>query len=913
MLFFSISLFAQSGNITGKVYDENGIPLPGANIVLEGTTYYGMSDLDGSFKLINVKEGSYKLSISFIGYTSFEKDIEVKKGTTQFYEARLVVSSEELDEVYINAINSEQSKSLSNQRANTNITNIVSADQAGKFPDSNIGESVRRIAGITIQNDQGEARNIIIRGVSPALNNVQLNGERVPSAEGNNRNVQMDLIPADMIQSIEVSKTITPDMQADAIGGTVNLVTRASNEGQRISLTAGSGLSMFNNEPIWNASAIYGNRFLDSKLGVIVSGSYQNIDYGSDNIEYEWDYAGDTEGDMPYVAEHQIRQYYVQRVRKSVSATLDYRFNPANTIYFKGIYNNRNDWENRYRLVYKDMELPSNGQTEAEVERQTKGGTPNNKNRRLEDQRMWNIQLGGDHLLGSLEMNWKVTRSVASEDRPNERYIQFKSEDMLPVNIDMSDLSFVSASPVNYPDSEGSLMELDELSEERQQTDEKNWVARLDMTKTFNQGDNASSLKFGGRYDDKQKQRSNNYYEYDDINGTYANMALLASDQIRNETRDGFYPGSQFVAGDFATPEFLGSLDLYDTNQFEEEAKPDEFLPQNYVASEQVIAGYAMLNQSLGKNFSFIAGVRYENTQVDYQGYSFNEDTEEATETFGENNYDNFMPSIHARFAPSKNSILRFAWSNTLARPNYYDLVPYENIVPEDREIELGNPDLSATTSMNFDLMYEQYFDLLGVISGGVFMKNLNDFIYTSTYETTLTVDGETNIYDASQSVNGADARILGVEIALQRSLDFIPGKFFKNMNIFTNYTYTHSEANGIEGREDGQQLEGTATHMFNGSVAYDNKKLQIRVSLNYASDYVDEFGKETFYDRYYDEQLFVDVNATYKIGDYFNIFASATNLTNQELRYYQGRRANTMQAEYYGPRLNLGVKWNLF
>ena len=413
-----------------------------------------------------------------------------------------------MDEVYINAINSEQSKSLSNQRANTNITNIVSADQAGKFPDSNIGESVRRIAGITIQNDQGEARNIIIRGVSPALNNVQLNGERVPSAEGNNRNVQMDLIPADMIQSIEVSKTITPDMQADAIGGTVNLVTRASNEGQRISLTAGSGLSMFNNEPIWNASAIYGNRFFDSKLGVIVSGSYQNIDYGSDNIEYEWDYAGDTEGDMPYVAEHQIRQYYIQRVRKSVSATLDYRFNPANTIYFKGIYNNRNDWENRYRLVYKDMELPSNGRTEAEVERQTKGGTPNNKNRRLEDQSMWNIQLGGDHLLGSLEMNWKVTRSVASEDRPNERYIQFKSEDMLPVNIDMSDLSFVSASPVNYPDSEGSLMELDELSEERQQTDEKNWVARLDMTKTFNQGDKASSLKFGGRYDDKQKQRS---------------------------------------------------------------------------------------------------------------------------------------------------------------------------------------------------------------------------------------------------------------------------------------------------------------------------------------------------------------------------------------------------------------------
>ena len=99
---------------------------------------------------------------------------------------------------------------------------------------------------------------------------------------------------------------------------------------------------------------------------------------------------------------------------------------------------------------------------------------------------------------------------------------------------------------------------------------------------------------------------------------------------------------------------------------------------------------------------------------------------------------------------------------------------------------------------MNFDLMYEQYFDLLGVISGGVFMKNLDDFSYTSTYETTLTVDGETNVYDASQSVNGADARIMGVEIALQRSLDFIPGKFFKNMNIFTNYTFNKIKNLGV-------------------------------------------------------------------------------------------------------------------
>lgn len=913
MLFFVGASFAQSGNLIGKIFDQNGIPLPGANISLEGTNYYTMSNLDGEFKLIDIEDGIYTMKISFVGYTSVEKQVEIKGSSALYEEARMQISTESLEEVYINSTSNDQSKSLANQRASTNITNIVSADQAGKFPDTNIGESVRRISGITIQNDQGEARNIIIRGVSPALNNVQLNGERIPSAEGDNRNIQMDLIPADMIQSIEVSKTITPDMQADAIGGTVNLVTRASNEGQRFSLTGGSGVSNFNNEPIWNGSAIYGNRFFKDKLGVIASGSYQNIDYGSDNVEFEWDYDGDAEGEDEYIAEQQIRQYFVQRIRKSVSATIDYRFNASNSVYFKGIYNNRNDFENRYRLVYKDMGLPENGRTEAEVERQTKGGSPDNDNRRLEDQRMWNMQLGGNHVLGKLEIDWKASRSLASEERPNERYIQYASDENVPVALDLRDISFANVNPLDNSQTVGSNMELDELSEEYQQTDEKNWVGRLDFTQTLSQGSTASVLKFGGRFTDKTKQRSNNYFEYENTAGAFDNMSMLNASELADETRDGFYPGSKYVAGSFPTSTFLGDLDLNNSNSFDEEDKPSEYLPSNYEANESIYAAYAMIDKKLSNKLSFIAGLRYENTQVDYQGYRYNDDTDEATPTIGENDYDNLMPSVHFRFAPRKNSVLRLAWSNTLARPNYYDLVPYENIIPEDLEVEFGNSDLKATTSMNFDLMYEKYFDLLGVVSGGVFLKNIDDFIYTSSFDTQLTVDGQTDTYEATKPINGADAQIYGAEIALQRSLNFIPGKFFKYINVFTNYTYTHSSANGIEGRDNGQQLEGTAKHMFNASLAYDNNKFQIRASLNYASDYVDEFGKEAFFDRYYDEQLFLDVNLNFLVAKNVNVFASATNLTNQELRYYQGQRANTMQMEYYGPRINFGLKWNVF
>lgn len=912
-LGLSSAAFAQSGNITGKVYDVNGIPLPGAHITLTESEYHTLSNLEGAYKLIDVEAGKYEFQVSFVGYENFTDSIEILADQTIENIVKLKVSANELDMVYVTATQSGQAISLSNQKNNINVTNVVSADQTSKFPDMNAGETVRRLPGITIQNDQGEARNIIIRGVSPALNNVQVNGERIPSAEGDNRNVQMDLIPADMIQSIEVSKTITPDMQGDAIGGTVNLVTRASNEGQRLSLTGGSGVSMFNNEPIWNGAIVYGNRFFDNKLGAIVSGSIYDVDYGSDNVEFEWDYDGDNPEDSVYVAEEQIRQYYVRRLRKSATATLDYQFNPANSIYFKGIYSNRKDWENRYRLVYKDMGYLEGGTTEAEVERQTKGGSSDNDNRRLENQTMWNTQLGGQHIVGTWEIDWKASRAVASEERPNERYIQFVSGEVLPVNVNMTDPSFVVTNPINYGLTEGELMEVDEISEENQFTQEENWVARLDLTKTLSQGDFSSEIKMGGRYTDKTKERNNTYTEYSDLSGDYDNMALLPSGDLVNITNPNFYAGSQYVAGNFASADMLGSLDLNDPNLFEAEDKPGEYMPVNYTANEQISAGYAMLKQGLGQKWSMIAGVRYEHTNIDYTGYSYNDDTEEASPTQGTSSYGNWLPSVHFRFQPKKNTVLRAAWSNTLARPNYYDLVPYEEILPEDYEVALGNPALEATTSMNLDFMAEQYFKSLGIISGGVFFKSIDNFIYTQTFDTLLTVDGVEEEYEAVTPVNGATAEIYGAELSLQRSLDFIPGKIWKHISLFANYTYTHSVADGIEGREDGQPLEGTAKNMVNGSLAYDNNKFQLRVSLNYTSDYVDEFGKEAFYDRYYDSQMFVDVNASYNVGQKWNIFMAATNLTNQPLRYYQGAAARTMQMEYYGPRLTAGVKLNVF
>ena len=207
---------------------------------------------------------------------------------------------------------------------------------------------------------------------------------------------------------------------------------------------------------------------------------------------------------------------------------------------------------------------------------------------------------------------------------------------------------------------------------------------------------------------------------------------------------------------------------------------------------------------------------------------------------------------------------------------------------------------------MNFDLMAERYYENVGLISLGGFYKDIDDFVYTITTQGYSDPQfGEGLQY--SRPENGGTASVYGFEAAIQR-------QFFKNFGIYLNYTFTKSSTTGIEGRdEDDLQLPGTAENMFNASLSYENKRFVVRVSLNYASDYLDELGGENFEDRFYDKQTFLDVNASYAITPKWRVFFEGNNLTNQPLRYYQGIQSRTMQMEYYSARLNFGLKFDLF
>ncbi|WKB82490.1 TonB-dependent receptor [Cellulophaga lytica] len=933
----SAAAMAQNGNVSGTISDENGIYVPGASVMITSLKKGAVTDFDGHFSLVDIPVGTYELKITYLGYADSKQSVTVSANNTTAVSIYLQPKSVELDGVEVMGYGlGSQAKALNTQKNNLNITNVVSTDQIGKFPDANIGDAVKRISGITMQVDQGEARNIIIRGLSPQLNSVTLNGSRIPSAEGDNRNVQMDLIPADMIQTIEVSKAITPDMDADALGGSVNLITRTSPQGFRLSATAGSGLNFITDKAIINGSFLVGDRSKDGKFGYMLSASYNNSDFGSDNVEADWtnefEYytsVDDIEGEPilnqvdvdPYTKEFQQREYLVQRIRRSFSANMDYKFDVNNTVFLKTIYNWRDDRENRFRLSSEildaeDIQLEdftvTNGMLTrfpAEVARETKGGINNsrNKNRRLEDQRMQNYSLGGKHLWRDLKVDWLTSFAKASEERLNERYLVYATE--YSVLNDNFNTKFPIMTAENVNDAALDNFEYDEITEENQFTKEEDFNAFVNFqlpSNIFGQGDGA--VKFGARARLKTKLRDNNFFEFD-LEDAYP---TLSATRTNNLSDTDFLAGSKYQIGSFTSQEWLGDLNLVDG-----ESVPDEFLRENYNVDENVFAGYVMTNQKLSKKLDVLVGLRLESTKITATGNRIADEENLEGEITEESSYTNVMPGVHFKYAISNATILRFAWTNTLARPNYADLVPSVDVISGDEAIVLGNPKLDATTAMNFDVMAEHYFANVGLLSGGVFYKDIDNFIYTFVGETIDdTYGADTSGFDVYQPLNGEGARIFGAEFAFQRQLDFLPG-FAKDLSVYLNYTYISSSADGII-NEDGDEREkvdlpNTTPNTFNASLAYNTKRFSARLSSNFSDSYIDELGGNEFEDRYYDKQFFLDFNATYKVNSNLSIYADLNNITDQPLRYFQGVKNRTQQVEYYGQRLTFGLKYDLF
>jgi len=917
-LFISSMAIAQNSIIKGSVVDNDQQPLPGANIILSNSIRIGtVTNANGEYFFNKLSPGEYKIEITYIGFVSQTKTIVIEEGKTTIANFVLVAGLE-LEEIVVNSRLIGESKALNTQKNAVNITNIVSSEQLERFPDANIGDALKRIPGINVQYDQGEARFGNIRGTAPELNSVTINGERIPSAEAEIRSVQLDLVSSDIIETVEFNKAVTPDMDADAIGGSVNLVTKQAPYKSEITGKIGTGWNFIADKMSFKGNLAYSDRFFQDKLGMVLSLSAYDNKLGSDDLEGEWNYSDDNsnelydKGENIYPTTIENRQYLLERFRQSYSASFDYKFNEKHQLYLNGIYNKRNDWENRYRLTIEDIEDNGDGTYAATLVRQTKFGVDDNKYARLEDQRMMSFGFGGNHLFGKMKIDWMAAYSKASEERPNERYIEYEAEDDLTLDLnDLKEPQFNYSDPSNYGDFT-TAWEFGEFTEEYQYTEEIDLNFRANFELSLMTGDYANKLKFGVRYRSKDKNRNNWLKEYSPVDEDAFNA--LVNENLKDVTRDDYMAGN-YKLGNFVDPEISDELDLYNASDFDEELDISEEAG-DFNAKENILAGYIMLTQNITEKVNLIAGLRVEQTTLEYQGNIFDADNETLTLSEKiEDNYLSILPGLHVNYTPNKNSNLRFAWTNTIARPNYYDLVPYQEINRDDSEIFFGNPELIPTKSMNFDLMYEHFFKSIGIASAGIFYKDISDIIsweFKNDY-----VFGADTYDEYRKPKNIADATLYGFEASFTRRLDFLPS-VFKNLTFYGNYTYVKSKLENIEieGRENEDiPMSGSPEHTYNISLAYDTKKLDVRVSFNHASAFLNSnddggIGSEQFFDFYYDKVNYLDLNAEYKVNKNWDIYINANNLLNQPLRTYWGEADRTGQAEYYGIKLQLGLKF---
>ncbi len=901
------------GSIRGKVTDAEHQTLPGAAIQIESLHTVVTSDQNGFYSLPNLKPGVYKVKISYVGYEP--KVITVKFDGRSLVQNVELSTSNTLSEAVVTGAFFGQRKALQMQKESMGVNNVVSADQVGKFPDSNIGDALKRINGVNVQYDQGEARFGQVRGTAADLTSVTVNGNRIPSAEGGTRNVQLDLIPADMIETIELNKVVTSDMDGDAIGGEINLITKNTPNHRVLNFNVGSGYSWISQKPLWDLGATLGSRFFNSRFGLMASASYQYSPGGSDNTEFEY-----VENDDHSIAlkEAQVRQYYVTRERQSYSLALDYTFNPLHKLYFKGMYNRRSDWENRYRISYKKL---NGNPSKQSVVMQTKAGFSDNKDARLELQQTIDFTLGGEHNFGRLKADWAGSYSRATEDRPNERYAsyQLKGEDFASDFKDVGEKQPYYA--LQLPTLDDSHWKLSELTNSDQSIAENEWKGKINLTLPLTNGLFGNTLKLGAKYTNKHKTLDKSFFDYE--------AKEVLGDDWRNATvgqiREGFMPGNQYPIGSaFISKGTLGKIDFSQyngTENLEEEAG-------NYNIREQITAGYLRFDQKLGKRLEATAGLRVERTDLKTNGFNVTvpdegDATIAPTGTY-KHHYTDLLPSLLLKYKFCTDGNLRASVTKTISRPKYSALIANKCFNTADYTATIGDPNTKPAKAFNFDLSADYYFKSVGMVSVAMFYKNIKnvniEWSSNKYLGSDLGLTGELaqESWKVTQNINAYDARVIGVEAAYQRDFSFI-APALKCVGFYATYTYTHSTTRNFNERlnvqeSDNVKVAGSPEHTANASLFFEKWGANIRLSYNFASSFIDEMSTSRQLDRYYDKVNYLDLNASYTWGKKtkFTVYANANNLLNQPLRYYQGEKNRTMQVEYYGVKVNAGFKINL-
>lgn len=799
LLFVFSSVNAQSrGSITGRVTDAtSGEYLPGANVMIEGTNFGDASDREGVYVIQNVPPGSYTLKISYIGYEPYSSSVTIEAGERTEHDVKLEVSYVEMEQVVVEGMRQGQVKALSQQRTAVNIQNVVSQQQIERFPDENTADVLKRIPGIYIQNSLGEGRFALIRGTDPRLNTVTVNGEKLASNRTEQRYPQLDIIGSSHLASVEVVKAMTPDLDGDAIGGSINLVTRSAFDypGRQIDVRLGSGYAEIDGKIIGEGKVNFSNVFGENRnFGVTFTANWDQKTRGTHNTEPRWDDKEDINNNkIPFALKDlTLMDYNSTFARYGIGAGLEYRLSNNHQWNVRALFSQFDEeqyrGENRLRVDKGDYLNPEGTLTE-------KSRIVRSHKYRTEELIQQQYSFGGLHKFGNMSLDYSVGYSFADETHKPQYASEWDFDEKVNTSLNLSSPEAPKWTFNNIDDAEQydpDKYTLAQIDYRNTYASNSHTMGAFNFKMPYNLASYPAEFKMGAKATFGKKDRDEDRWKYKWKGDEKVKMSQMLYDEEQkaffndNYDRFGPVPDQDKVEKFFEEHrdgDLKGQFRYWDSEG------------QNFLANEDIYAYYAMTTVNLGK-LMVLGGLRHEFTKSDYDGtrllFDDSGDFSSMERVNAKRDYNNLLPMLHLRYQLNPMTNLRLAYTQAIARPNYWDYAPYYFVDPDGEEIAAGNPDLKPTTSQNVDLMFEYYFQGIGIASGGFFYKDLRDIIYV---QTSKVVGGVYDDFEIEQAINGGDAKLYGFELNWQQEFSFLPG-FLSGLGIYANYTHTWADAN---------------------------------------------------------------------------------------------------------------------
>jgi len=920
----------RKGGIRGHVTDNSGGVLQGARIELQAKGIIVVSNTQGEFFINDVEPGSFTISITYVGFNGFTRQVTVAAGQIASLDAKLEVGSQNLEVLVTAERASGEAEEINRQLTADNLVQVLTSDVIRSLPNANMADALGRLPSVTLERDEGEGKYVQVRGTEPRLTSVTINGINVPSPESGVRQIKLDAIPADIVESVEINKTLQANMDPDGIGGSVNLVTKTAGERPTITLNGMGGYTpIVNGRGLVETAATMGQRFgSDKRFGALMGGTYDWNGRGIDDIEPVPDIATLLPGSPRWFDTIDQREYRYYRSRWGLAGSTDYKLAEGSNIYLRGFYSDFKNFDDRWVYTLNDNTDPVaagllNGN----------GGTPSfNTQIRLPDYGIGSLVLGGKHVRTSSWFAWDVSASRSRQLGENDPTASFRS------NLASSSCTFDPAAtkniylpqwaPACYSEAhDPTTMSLDRIGGAAVGlTAQLNLQVTGAVARNYHLGSHLSTIEVGGKF--RNEHKFDNSFTPDF--SVPAGMTLLPLNTFPNVLSNSNYYNGVYPLG--YNPGYRAVLAAFNTAMPGALSGPSVVSGNNFDLVEKVSAGYLMNSIDFNR-VRLVAGVRFEGTNLD--ALSFDSVAGTLTSKLG-GSYLKVLPSVSARIAVTGDTDLRLVYGRGLSRPNPQDIAQAASFSTGGglNTASLGNPNLKAETADNFDVLLEHSLKPFGLISAGFFYKNLSDPIVTKTVQIANyqpPVSGAPpGLYNVTQPVNAGSGWVTGFEVAYLQHLTFLPG-LLGGFGISANYGYTDSRATGLFNRADNPRLSRSAPHTWNISPTYDRGRLSFRAGLSYNAANIFEYryqdgsdplagGPATITpggikgpdsDIYLYAHLQVDVQGSYRLVHGLQFVMYGLNLNNEVFGFYQGSPQYMIQREYYQPTVAAGFRWS--